>query len=53
MTALETAITIEHRSEALTISEIPPYRCTTSATADRQGPGGLRQPCPRTARQLV
>jgi hypothetical protein len=27
----------EHRCEALTISDIPPYRCTTSATADRRG----------------
>jgi hypothetical protein len=33
---LET-VTIEHRCEALTISDIPPYRCTTSATADRRG----------------
>jgi hypothetical protein len=29
---------IEHRCEALTISEIPHYRCTTSATGARQGP---------------
>jgi hypothetical protein len=38
MTTLETAVTTtEHRCEALTISDIPPYRCTTSATADRRG----------------
>jgi hypothetical protein len=37
MTAIEFATTIEHRCEALTISDIPPYRCTTSATADRRG----------------
>jgi hypothetical protein len=38
MTILETAVTVtEHRCEALTISDIPPYRCTTSATTDRQG----------------
>jgi hypothetical protein len=30
---LETVTTVEHRCEALTISDIPPYRCTTSATA--------------------
>jgi hypothetical protein len=35
MTILETVT--EHRSEALAISDIPPYRCTTSATADRRG----------------
>jgi len=34
--------TIEHRCEALTISEIPPYRCTTSATGARRG----REVCP-------
>jgi hypothetical protein len=35
---LETVTTAaEHRCEALTISDIPPYRCTTSATADRRG----------------
>jgi hypothetical protein len=33
----QTDNTIEHRCEALTISEIPPYRCTTSATGARQG----------------
>jgi hypothetical protein len=27
----------EHRCEALTISDIPPYRCTASATTARQG----------------
>jgi hypothetical protein len=28
----------EHRCEALSITgDIPPYRCTTSATADRKG----------------
>jgi hypothetical protein len=38
MTTLETVTTAaEHRCEALTISDIPPYRCTTSATADRRG----------------
>jgi hypothetical protein len=36
MTTIETAV-IEYRCEALTISDIPPYRCTTSATADRRG----------------
>jgi hypothetical protein len=35
MTILETVT--EHRCEALTISDIPPYLCTTSATADRKG----------------
>jgi hypothetical protein len=38
----------EHRCEALTISEIPPYRCTTSATADRKG----RAVCASHARAL-
>jgi hypothetical protein len=38
----QTDTTIEHRCEALTISEIPPYRCTTSATGARQG----REVCP-------
>jgi hypothetical protein len=33
----QTDTIIEHRYEALTISEIPPYRCTTSATGARQG----------------
>jgi len=38
MTILEVVTTaVEHRCEALTISDIPPYRCTTSATADRRG----------------
>ena len=37
MNNLQTVATIEHRCEALTISEIPPYRCTTSATGARQG----------------
>jgi hypothetical protein len=33
---LESAVTAtEHRCEALTISDIPPYRCTTSAAAAR------------------
>ena len=27
----------EHQCEALTIGDSPPYRCTTSATATRQG----------------
>jgi hypothetical protein len=40
--------TIEHRCEALTISEIPPYRCTTSATGARQG----REVCPSHASTL-
>jgi hypothetical protein len=35
MTIIETVT--EHRCEALTISDIPPYRCTRSATADRRG----------------
>jgi hypothetical protein len=38
----------EHRCEALTISDIPPYRCTTSATADRRG----RAVCPAHARAV-
>jgi hypothetical protein len=38
----------EHRCEALTISDIPPYRCTTSATADRRG----RAVCASHARAL-
>jgi hypothetical protein len=46
MTIIE-AVT-EHRCEALTISDIPPYRCTTSATADRAG----RAVCPAHARAL-
>jgi hypothetical protein len=38
MTILEAVPTAtEHRCEALTISDIPPYRCTTSATDDRLG----------------
>jgi hypothetical protein len=47
---LESAVTAtEHRCEALTISDIPtPYRCTTSATADRQG----RAVCPAHSRTL-
>jgi hypothetical protein len=48
MNILETAATIEHRCEALTISEIPPYRCTRSATAARQG----RVVCTSHARSL-
>jgi hypothetical protein len=48
MTILRTATSIEHRCEALTISEIPPYRCITSATADRQG----REVCPSHASAL-
>jgi hypothetical protein len=46
MTILETVT--EHRCEALTISDIPPYRCTTSATADRRG----RAVCASHARAL-
>jgi hypothetical protein len=42
------AATIEHRCEALTISEIPPYRCTTSATGARYG----REVCPSHASAL-
>jgi hypothetical protein len=39
MTILESAVTtVEHRCEALTISDIPPYRSTTSDTAGRKGP---------------
>jgi hypothetical protein len=46
---LESAVTAaEHRCEALTISDIPPYRCTTSATADRQG----HAVCPAHSRAL-
>jgi hypothetical protein len=46
MSILEAAT--EHRCEALTISDIPPYRCTTSATADRKG----RAVCASHARAL-
>jgi hypothetical protein len=42
---LETA---EHRCEALTIGDIPPYRCTTSATAERRG----RLVCPAHSRAI-
>jgi hypothetical protein len=45
---LETVTTIEHRCEALTISDLPPCRCTTSATADRRG----RAVCASHARAL-
>jgi hypothetical protein len=48
MTALETVPAVEHRCEALTISDIPPYRCTTSATDARQG----REVCTNHARSL-
>jgi hypothetical protein len=49
MTVLETITTaVECRCEALTISDIPPYRCTTSATADRRG----RAVCASHARAL-
>jgi hypothetical protein len=48
MTTLETVTAVEHRCEALTISDIPPYRCTTSATADRRG----RAVCASHARAL-
>jgi hypothetical protein len=34
MTIIETVTATEHRCEAPTISDIPPYRC---ATADRRG----------------
>jgi hypothetical protein len=44
----ETVPAVEHRCEALTISDIPPYRCTTSATAARQG----RSVCPAHSRAL-
>jgi hypothetical protein len=47
MTILETT-TIEHRCEALTIGDIPAYRCTTSATSDRRG----RAVCANHARAL-
>jgi len=46
MRILEAAI--EQRCEALTISDMPPYRCTTSATADRRG----RAVCASHARAL-
>jgi hypothetical protein len=49
MTIIEAVTTtVEHRCEALTISEITPYRCTTSATADRRG----RAVCASHARSL-
>jgi hypothetical protein len=35
MTVIET--TTEHRCEALTIGDIPPYGCATSAITDRRG----------------
>jgi hypothetical protein len=39
----------EHRCEALSITgDIPPYRCTTSATADRKG----RAVCPAHSRAV-
>ena len=38
----------ELRCEALTISDIPPYRCTTSATVDRRS----RAVCASHARVL-
>jgi hypothetical protein len=59
MTILETVTIVEHRCEALTISDIPPYRCTTSATADRRSravcPARSRVPgpFPRVAHPLV
>jgi hypothetical protein len=41
--------TAEHRCEALSVTgDIPPYRCTTSATTDRQG----RAVCPAHSRSL-
>jgi hypothetical protein len=48
MTTLETVTIVEHRCEALAISDIPPYRCTTSAIADRKG----RAVCASHARAL-
>jgi hypothetical protein len=48
MTILGSVDTTEHRCEALTISDIPPYPCTTSATVARQG----RQVCPAHSRAL-
>jgi hypothetical protein len=51
MTILETVTlesATEHRCEALTIGDIPPYRCTTSATADRRG----RAVCPACSRAV-
>jgi hypothetical protein len=48
MTALESVTAVEHRCEALTIGDIPAYRCTTSATTDRQG----RRVCPAHSRAL-
>jgi hypothetical protein len=47
ITQIET--TVEHRCEALTISKIPPYRCTTSATGARQG----REVCTRHAARCM
>jgi hypothetical protein len=47
MTTIESATT-ERRCEAMTFSDIEPYRCTTSATVDRQG----RHVCPAHSRAL-
>jgi hypothetical protein len=43
-----TTDTTEVRCEALTVSDIPPYRCTKSATIDRKG----RAVCPAHSRAL-
>jgi hypothetical protein len=46
MTILE--VVTEQRCEALTLGDLPPYCCTTSATADRLG----RAVCPAHSRAL-
>jgi hypothetical protein len=46
--AMTDTTTTEHRCEALTISDIPANRCTTSATDDRKG----RAVCASHARAL-
>jgi hypothetical protein len=59
MTTIETDATIEHRCEALTINEIPPYRCTTTATggparqARQARQASWYQPRPIAPRPLV
>ena len=47
MTTIE-SVTTERRCEAMTFSDIEPYRCTTSATVDRAG----RRVCLAHARAL-
>jgi hypothetical protein len=41
-------VVTEQRCEALTLGDLPPYCCTTSATADRLG----RAVCPAHSRAL-